>query len=85
MINTLNAIPEGEAYRVWTIDNWDSIPVEYRGQQILLLSPEEFEAAPTGSTFLSVLGDLVIKGITEADQDTRAGHLAYGPMIKRDE
>lgn len=45
---------------------------------LLLVTPEEFAALPEGEVLTCIDGSTAIKGRDEIDDDTRAGHLAYG-------
>ena len=46
--------------------------------KLLLITPEEFAELPDGTELTSILGSKAIKGQDYIDDDTRAGHLAFG-------
>lgn len=43
-----------------------------------LFTPEEFNQLPDGIVLSSISGGTFVKGKDYIDDDTRAGHLAYG-------
>lgn len=52
---------------------------EDKGENSLwLLTPEEMARVPDGVEVESILEEKYIKGVDKLDDDTRAGHLAYG-------
>lgn len=85
MITEIDEVADDMRFRVWTIDDEWMTGNEFFGRRILLLTPEEFASWPTGTTFVNIGGGLEIKGVTDCDQDTRGGALAYGPLIKKNE
>ena len=46
--------------------------------KLLLITPEEFAVLPDGEVLACIDGSTFTKGVDEIDDDTRAGHLAYG-------
>jgi len=49
------------------------------GHTIWLLTKEEFKTLPNGTKLISILGEVVTKGIDDIDDmDTRGGYLAFG-------
>lgn len=46
--------------------------------KLLLLTQDEFNALPDGEVLTCIDDTTAIKGTDEIDDDTRAGHLAYG-------
>lgn len=48
------------------------------GQDLLLLTPEEFERVPDGMELVSISGERVVKGRDAIDDDLRFGFMAYG-------
>jgi len=48
------------------------------GHTIWLLTEEEFKTLPNGTKLISILGEVVTKGIDNIDMDTRGGYLAFG-------
>ena len=48
------------------------------GYPIWLFTIEEFRQLPDGIELESVMGDKVVKGKDEIDEDTRFGYMAYG-------
>ena len=47
-------------------------------RKLLLLTKAEFDGLPDGEVLTCIDGTTAIKGKDEIDDDTRAGHLAYG-------
>lgn len=47
-------------------------------EDILLLTPDEFQRLPIGAVLVSISGFEYVKGKDYIDDDTRGGHLAYG-------
>lgn len=61
----------------WTLDD---------GRIISLVTPAELQYLANGTPLYSIMGEKVIVGVDEIDQDTRFGYLAYGQMNRnRDE
>ena len=48
------------------------------GHTIWLLTEKEFETLPNGTKLISILGEVVTKGIDTIDMDTRGGYIAFG-------
>lgn len=48
------------------------------GRIIWLLTEEEFRTLPNGTKLISILGEVVTKGIDTIDMDTRRGYIAFG-------
>lgn len=46
--------------------------------KLWLFTPEELVRLPDGIQLTCINGEAVIKGLDYIDDDTRAGHLAYG-------
>ena len=47
-------------------------------RKLLLVTPEEFAELPDGTELTCIDDTVAVKGRDEIDDDTRAGHMAYG-------
>lgn len=48
------------------------------GRTIWLLTEKEFDNLPNDTKLISILGEVVTKGIDTIDMDTRGGYIAFG-------
>ena len=67
---------EERGWRMWTQPDENGL--------VLMLCPlVDFDNVPEGTTMVSISGGKYVKGQDDIDDDTRAGLLAYGVVVKK--